>query len=263
MKTRILTIILFTLLVNAMYSNIVILNGLTHVYTGSTGETITGEVILINSSDQEQRVTFELNEAIFSCTSNRIFIKDKFHQQSSSKWFSANLMDKLLAPREKYVYKFSIKIPNDKSLKGSFWSMLMVNVEKPIKEESLNTKIGLDTKIRYAIGLLTNVNAFDNINLDFSNINLKEDSNSPKKELEVKVLNESLFIEGVKLSLEIYDNKGIKIQETETDRNMVFPGFCRDFKFDVSVLPNGEYNCVLIADARREFVGTNISLSIK
>ena len=262
MKTRILTLILFAFCIVYSYSNVVVINGLTHVYSGSSGETIKGEVILLNSSEDEQRVTFDLSEAIFSCTSDRIFSKDNSHDQSSTNWFEGNLMERILAPKEKYVYRFNIAIPNNEELKGSFWSMLMVNIEKPIRKETKGN-IGIDTKVRYAIGLLTNVNSYEEINLEFEDINLKEDINTAKKELEVKILNESLFVEGTRLSLEVYNKDGVKVHEAVTGRNMVFPGFCKNYKIDISELKKGEYECVLLADSREEFFGTNISLTIK
>lgn len=260
MKTRLLTLAIFIIFINtAMYSNVVIINGLTHVYSGASGQVIKGEVVLINNSTKEQKVSFELNDAIFSCSENRIFTKDKTHQQSSNTWFNANLMEKVLASKEQYVYRFTINIPEDSTLKGSFWSVLMVNVEKPIKKESRGN-IGLDTKVRYAVGLLTNVNSYDDLDIDFKNIILKDDE---VKKLEVKIVNNSLFIEGTKLSLEVYDTKGDKVLEFKTRRNMVFPGFCKDYLIDVSKLPKGDYKCVLLADSREEFIGTNVDLTIK
>tara|TARA_R110002050_G_scaffold116847_2_gene233395 strand:+ start:43159 stop:43950 length:792 start_codon:yes stop_codon:yes gene_type:complete len=262
MKAKITTLIFFIFCIYNAQSSVVVLNGLTHVYKGISGDVIIGEVILVNNSNIEQRVTFDLNDAIFSCSSNRFFTNETTHSQSSKDWFRAELMNKTLMPKEKYIYKYTITIPNDQNIKGSFWSMLMVNIEKPIKEEALNNNVGLDTKIRYAVALLTNVNSYDEVNLDFKNIDFNEDSNSAKKELNVKIFNESLFIEGVRLTLEVYNNEGIKIYESITDRNMAFPGFCKDYQLDISDLPQGEYECVLIADSREEFLGANITLTI-
>ncbi|WP_405379737.1 hypothetical protein [Maribacter sp. LLG6340-A2] len=262
MKTKILTVFTLFLIVTKTYCSVVVMNGLTHTYSGVSGDVITGEIVLINSADEAQRVTFELNDIIFSCTENRIFTSESTHSQSSVDWFSAELMDKTLRPKEKYIYRFTISIPSDQNLKGSFWSTLMVNVEKPIKEEALNSKVGLDTKIRYAVALLTDVNLKDEVNIDFKSIDLNNEDSQSKKELFVKVSNESKFIEGVKLTLEVYDQDGEKIYESETDRNMAFPGFCRDFKLDVSSLAIGEYECVLIAESREEFIGANITLTI-
>ncbi|MEP2279303.1 hypothetical protein [Maribacter sp.] len=262
MKTLFLTLITLFLTISKTYSSVIVTNGLTHSYSGVSGDVISGEVILINNSTEEQRITFELNDIIFSCTQDRFFTSETTHSQSSLDWFNAELMEKTLRPKEKYVYRFTITIPEDQNLKGSYWSTLMVNVEKPIKEEALNDKVGLDTKIRYSVALLTDVNLQDEVNIDFNTIDLNDLTINGKRKLDVKILNEGEFIEGVKLTLEVYNDNGDKIYEFETDRNMAFPGFCRDYILDLTSLEIGEYECVLIAESREDFIGANITLTI-
>jgi hypothetical protein len=169
-------------------------------------------------------------------------------------------MDLVLDPNEKYTYRFVINIPKNEKLKGSYWSAIMIDVDKPIKKDKISKTVNLDTKVRYAIGLLTNVNTYDEVSLDFQSIDIKK--NETKKNLEIKIINNSLFIEGVKLTLEVYDSEGKNILETTTKRSMVFPSFCKDFKVDISELSPGNYECILVADSRDEFAGTNISLTI-
>lgn len=263
MKTNHYFFIICFLLVQLMFSNVLVMNGLTHVYSGRSGETITGEVILINSSSIEQRVTFDLNDALFSCSKDRVFSDTESHSKSSRSWFMGNLMDITLAAKERFVYKFDIQIPKNQDINGSFWSVLMVNIEQPIKEETLNAQIGLDTKISYAIGLLTHVNSFEEMNMDFQSIDLIKDTDDFKKQLEIKLINESAFIEVVKLSLEVYNTHGDLVLTNNSKRVLNFPGFCKDYSLDVSELPIGEYECVLIAEAREEFIGTNFSLKLE
>lgn len=261
MKKIFLTLVLIASLGSSAFASVTIINGLTHMYNGNSGDVIEGEVVLINGSDIEQRVKFSINEAIFSCGANRIFTEKNPHLQSSSEWIDSGITERLLLPRERYVHKFKIRIPKDQSLKGSFWSVMMVYVERPIKEEMLNNSIGLNTKIRYAVGLLTNVNGYDQPNLDFEQVQLEDKTG--KKALGIKMKNDGAFIEGVKLSLEVYDANGNKVKVLETDRNLVFPGVCKDYIIDISDLPKGEYQCLLLAEARKEYVGTNISLTQK
>ncbi|TDE05910.1 hypothetical protein [Flavobacterium sandaracinum] len=248
------------LFINITYSSVIVVNGLTHIYTGASGSQIQGEIILLNNSDEEQTLNFSLNDAIFSCTENRVFSNSVTHENSSLKWFDGSLMNKILLPKERYTYKFMINIPKDMTLRGTYWTMLMIDIDKPIKKEKLAKNIGLNTKVRYAIGLLTHVNAFADVNLDFNRIDV--DKAEPNRNLKIKIENQNSFLEGVKLSLEVYDSTGEKVLESTTLRNMVFPGFCKDYVIDISTLPKGSYECLLVADTRGKFVGTNISLTI-
>ena len=263
MKTRINLIVIFIFLANSLFAGVAITNGLTHVYNAESGNIITGEIILVNTTEIEQRITFDLQDAIYSCSATRIFSKDQTHAYSSRKWFTASTMEKILQPKEKYVYRFSITVPKDKSLRGSYWSVVMVNVERPVDEGVVKNGVKLNSKIRYAVGLFTNVNSFDAVDLDFDGINLNQLENSDKKDLDIKMFNKSAFIQGVKLTLEVYNDKGVKVYEAKTGRNLTIPGACRNFKIEISDVPKGTYQCVLIADSKEEFVGTNVSLVIQ
>ncbi|MEQ6122527.1 hypothetical protein [Reichenbachiella sp. MALMAid0571] len=262
MKHLIALLIILSIASKAALASVSIMNGLSHMYNGNSGDVIQGQVVLVNTSDQSQRVKFELNEALFSCTSGRVFTEKSTHVQSSSTWFEGEVMEKVLSPREKYVYRFTIRIPEDPSLRGSYWTALMVSVEKPIREEIMNNGIGLNTKVRYAVGLLTNVNEFDEVTLDFEEVDLDTDSPKYKNELGIKIRNNGIFIEGVALVLEVYNDAGKRVAVFETDRNMVFPGVCKTYSLDISSLPAGKYECLLLADAREEFTGTNLSLQL-
>jgi len=260
MKTTVFFILtFFTIFFSS--ANVSVINGLTHVYSGTSGDLITGEVILINYSSKEQRVKFKIGEAIYSCTENRIFSFDQTHNRSSSTWIDSNVNEKILAPKEQYALKFTIQIPEDEVLRGSYWSVLMVSVDNPIKEEVIRNEIGLNTKIQYAVGLITNVNTTDDVNIDFNEVKSDKLSNS-KKNLKVKMINNGLFSEAVTITLEVYNQEGTKIREIKSKRLLVFPNVCRNFQIDIADLPSGTYECVLLADARESFVGTNLQLSI-
>ncbi|WP_341200441.1 hypothetical protein [Croceibacter atlanticus] len=261
MKLIATTIICFLFSLQVIHSNVVIINGLTHSFSGVSGQTFQGQIILANTSNEEQRVTFELNEAIYNCDQGRVFIANANHKNSSTAWFTSAVNSKVLAPKERFTYKYSITIPEDNTLNGSYWTTLMVNVDKPIKEEVV-ANIGLDTKIRYAVRLLTDVNINEEVLLDFESVNLNLNPINNKKQLDINVLNQSGFIENVKLSLEIYDSFGTKVLDTKTKRAKVFPEVCRNYSLDISGLKEGIYQCIVIADSRDEYIGTNISLEV-
>ncbi|MEP2278741.1 hypothetical protein [Maribacter sp.] len=252
---------LIFILLSSFYSfaNVAVVNGLTHIYSGTSGDVISGEIVLVNYSSSQERVTFELQEAIYSCDMDRRFTTLEKPVSSSSSWVTNNVNEHVLAPKEQYVLKFSIQIPKDTELQGSFWSVLMVSVEKPIKEEIVNDNIGLGTKIQYAVGLITHVNSFDEVNIEFEDV-LAPDVNN--KNLQIKLKNKGRFAEATELSLEVYNEQGDKIKEFTSKRLLVFPDLCRDYNLNLSELPKGKYDCVLIAESRESFTGTNLQLNI-
>ncbi|MDO7171534.1 hypothetical protein [Mariniflexile sp. AS56] len=261
MKSIALTFISFLFCVQVIQANVIVLNGLTHSYSGVSGQTFQGQVVLANTSNVDQRVTFSLSEAIYSCDAERVFAADVLHKNSATNWFESSIMDKVLGPKERYIFKYNITVPNDQALKGSFWTTLMINVEKPILEEVVSDfKIG--SKVRYAVRLLADVNINDDVQLDFESADIVLNTISTTRQLDIKIRNQNTFIENVRLSLEFYDVYGNLVLETETKRLKAFPETCKIFSLDISKLPVGTYQCVAIVDSRDEYVGTNLSLTI-
>lgn len=244
-----------------LQANVIVLNGLTHSYSGVSGQVFEGEVVLANTSTVEQRVSFSLNEAIYDCNKGRAFVEGVNHINSSTNWFNGAVSEKILEPKEKYIFKYSITVPSSTTLDGSFWTTLMINVDKPIREETV-ANIGLDTKIRYAVRILVDVNIPEDVNFNFKSINIKS-NNTSKRQLIIKVLNDSKFIENVKLSLEFYNKEGEKVYEIQTNRSKVFPKVCREFLIDISDLSIGVYQCLILADARDEYIGTQMDIAIR
>lgn len=252
-------VVFFFLATFSCFSNVSVVNGLTHMHSGSSGDVITGEVILVNYGTVPERVTFSIADAIYDCEKPRIFSEKVSHALSSASWVTNHVNERVLAPKEEYVLKYTIAVPKDAELSGSYWSVLMVSVERPIREESVHQNIGLDTKIQYAVGLITNVNSADSVQIDFADVLSpgKED-----KSLEVKIKNNGQFAEATTLTLEVYNQEGEKVKEYATKRLLVFPSVCRAYKLNISDLPNGEYECVLVAEARESFIGANLKLQI-
>ena len=96
MKLIATTIICFLFSLQVIHSNVVIINGLTHSFSGVSGQTFQGQIILANTSNEEQRVTFELNEAIYfihnpdsNDTIKRALYRLKFNEHFS--FFRGNL----------------------------------------------------------------------------------------------------------------------------------------------------------------------------
>ena len=262
MKSTILFITVLLFSISSAYSGVLIRNGLLHKFSGSDGSRMYGEVILVNTSSTEERISFHLNEAMFSCEQQRYFTSDTTHTRSSLAWFEGNLVDRVLAPKEKFIYKFSINIPQDQTLQGSYWSMLMVQVEKPFAQSQVGNALALSNQVRYAIALLTDVNpSKENIQIDFTDVKVETLGNN-QKQIAINIQNEDKYIEEVKLLLEVYDAEGNNVLKKETVTGFLFPSFCKHFTIDISELPKGNYECLLVAESREEYIGTNINLSI-
>lgn len=242
-------------------ANVTIINGLTKVNSGKPGENVQGEIIMINTSKTSQLIVFDFYDAIFSCEKDRAFEKDTMHSQSSKNWLNSTIKSMVIPAGEKFTYNYEIRIPSNKVINSTYWSVIMVSVEQPVASREIDNQIGVDSKIRYAVGIITNVNEREATRIKFAKVDLANKKTDAKRMM-VKIENEGSYMEGVQLELEIYNSEGELVKKIKTDRNMVFPGFCREYSLNLQDIESGVYECVLVANGSDEYIGSNIQLSL-
>ena len=227
-------------------ANVVVLNGLTHVHKSPSGQVITGVIKLKNTKNTEQRVIIYFNDLFQECGKETILTPDSSHPNSISKWFSTNINERVLKGKEEYELLYTINVPNDIDLKGSFWGVLMVEIEKPIKEDELEYGVKLESKVRYGIQIIADINERTPSELEFYNIKIDEVESS--KIINVDVQNKGIFFVQPTLVLEVFDENGEQVKKMEVKFKKIYPNSCKPFNLDISDLPKGAYTAVLVAD---------------
>lgn len=267
MKNNLNTFILLLLLVSSglSYANVIILNGLTHVHNGDKGKQIKGEIILQNLNKvNAQRVTVYLQDVLQSCDGKTEYSKLGSHSRSLGNWITFNTTEKLLNPNEKFVITYFINIPNDINIEnidyGSFWSALMVDVDKPIKEDN-QYGVQINSKIRYGVQIIANVGDRVNPEIQFEKIEIAKKATG-KHILDIVVRNNGLYLVQPTLILELFDKSGESIKKVEVSFKKVYPMNCKGFEIELIDVPVGDYDAVLVADYGGDIFGTNIALTI-
>ncbi|HKJ07338.1 MAG TPA: hypothetical protein VJ970_07735, partial [Flavobacteriaceae bacterium] len=162
-------------------------------------------------------------------------------------WLSTEVEEYVLKPKEEYELIYNIKVPEDADLKGSFWGVLMIEIEKPIKEDDLEYSVKLQSKVRYGIQIIADVNEKTTCELDFNNIQiLKTDELANAIEIEVKNLG-NFFVQPT-VVLDLFNEEGVKQKKIEVKFKKIYPNQCKLFTLDISKIPKGKYTGVIVAD---------------
>jgi len=227
-------------------ANVVILNGLTHVHKTNSGEIITGVIKLKNTKDSEQKVIIYFNDLFQQCGEETILTKDVSHDNSILNWFSTNINERVLKGNEEYELLYTINVPKNKTIKGSYYGVLMVEIEKPIKEDDLNYGVKLESKVRYGIQIIADVNERTTSELEFYDIKIEESESS--KIINVDIQNKGDFYVQPTLVLEVFNENGEQAKKMELKFKKIYPNSCKAFSLDISDIPKGAYNAVLVAD---------------
>jgi len=245
MKKSLIFLFLF-LSFQASNAGVVILNGLTHVHQSASGQLITGVIRMKNTDAREQRVIIYFNDLFQECGKGTVLTADMTHKNSIKNWLTTNVNEHVFKANEEYELIYTINVPNDVEIDGSFWGILMVEVEKPIKEDELEYGVKLESKIRYGIQIIADINKRTPSELEFYDIKIEEPDGN--KLINVDLKNLGTFYVEPTLVLEVFNDKGEQQKKEEVKFKKVYPNSCKAFTLDISDLPKGAYTAVLVAD---------------
>lgn len=238
-------------------ANVIILNGLTHTHETESGKLVTGVIKLKNTKESEQRVIIYFNDLFQHCGEKTKLTNDQTHSRSLKEWLSTEVDEYVLKPKEEYELIYNINIPENVDLTGSYWGVLMVEIEKPIKEDNLEYSVKLESKVRYGIQIIADVNSKTICELDFNNIQiLKTDEGANAIEIEVKNLG-NFYVQPT-VVLDLFNEEGVKQKKLEVKFKKIYPGQCKLFTLDISEIPKGKYNGVIVADYGEDMYAIDI-----
>lgn len=256
MKKLIFVIALF--FIQLSFANVIILNGLTHTHKSKSGSVVTGVIKLKNTKDTEQRVLIYFNDLFQNCGEETNLTAKKTHLKSIREWISTDINEYVLQGKEEYELVYSINVPNDSLLEGSYWGVLMVEVEEPIKEDDLDYSVKLQSKVRYGVQIITDIKENTNPELDFYNVEIKKDENNVPSAIIVDAQNLGIFYVEPTIILEVFNEEGEQAKKLEVKFKKIYPESCKIFTLDISDLPKGTYSGVIVADYGQDMYAIDI-----
>lgn len=242
--------------------NILVMNGLTHEHVAIQGESKREVIELKNISDTQQSVQLYQRDYWYSYTGETKHDEPGTMERSNAKWISINPVFLTLAPNETALVEFTVTVPKVDSLVGTYWSVIMVEGLNPPDTTQSQRGIKINTVIRYAIQVITNIGDTGERNLSFLNFNLKKEE--AQTNLEVDIMNTGQRVLRLDTNLETYGSNGESAGVFKAEKRKLYPGTSAKITLDMTKLKPGKYSGVLIADCGDDYVyGSNLTLEIK
>ena len=242
------------------FSKVIVLSGLTNIHSGEQGNLVQGEIHVQNIGDKNERIIIYLNDLIQDCHTAASYDVPGTHPRSSGLWMELSANEKILAPKEEFFIKYQINIPDEESILGSYWSMLMIEIADPIKEDQLEYGVAMDSKIRYGIQVITNVGREDGSEIEFITVELNK--NEEGHLVVATAENMGDFLVTPTVVLELYGETGDLVYKTEVPFKKVYPKSCKSFEVPIEKLASGSYAALLVADYGKDLYGTNLQIDI-
>lgn len=258
-------IILFLFIVfiaNRADAGIVILNGLSHEHQVQSGESYRGTIELQNTGISGKDVRVYIRDYWFSYSGENRHDQGGTIARSNAGWITYTPELLTLDSSEVATISFEVNVPDIDTLKGTYWSVIMVEGVTPPDTSNISQGVKINTAIRYAVQIISNVGTDANSDLQFLGMELGKDEG--ENILNVAVENIGELMLRPEISLELFDADGNSVSTIKSEQRKTFPGTSIMSTLVLEGIKPGNYTGVLIADCGEDrLFGSNLSIELE
>ncbi|MCJ7579640.1 MAG: hypothetical protein MUP98_03790 [Candidatus Aminicenantes bacterium] len=229
-----------------IYAEIRVIGDLTHTQNAQPGETYETRIVIKNFGDQETGIKVYQRDFSYNSEASQFFYEIGTQKRSNAGWITYSPLQGKIFPFETTEILCSIHAPEDKTLVGTFWSLIII--------ESSFAK-------RYAIQIITHIGLTGTVQVEFVNTELVREKESISLHVDVKNTGERLI--SPLLYVEFYDEEGEFVSKIEGGTWRIYPDTSVRYRVDVTSLPAGVYRAMILVDNLDEHVfGTEFLLDL-
>lgn len=231
-------------------AQIMVVGGSVQEREAAPGERYTGEIRLRNQGTEATPVRVYQTDYLFYADGTNLYPDPGSHARSNGGWMTVSPTDLVVPGGEEVGVTYQVTVPARSGLGGTYWSMIMVEPTEPISdapEDPDRPAIGVRTVVRFGIQVATHVagEAEHRLRLGDPRVTVQDDGG---RHLRFELVNEGDVGYRPKVSVEMYDGTGVLVATLEAQRGLIYPGTSALQRFDLSDLPGGSYEAVVVVD---------------
>jgi len=226
-----------------------------------------GYIEVMNPMDAIEEIKVYQADYLFFADGRNLYGEPGQLPRSNARWITWSPQQATIPPGETLRIRYSIQVPDDTALLGSYWSMLMVEPVPRASPESSQSDpakpgIGFVERIRYAIQIATHIGDTGARTLTFAQVRLSQESD--RHVLSVDVENPGERMLEVNLWVDLYNPAGGFVGKFTGGQRRTYPGTSVRFNVDLFGLEKITYSSLIVADCGGEDVfGANVSLVLE
>ena len=255
------------LIPSAAKAGISVIGGLTHQKKAAPGEIYKGSILLKNGGTEPEEIKIYQTDYLFHFDGTNDYGSPGKTERSNADWISFNPHQLIIPPDGTITVNYTVKVPSDTNLVGTYWSMLMVegipkNSPLSTQPEEDKAKVGITQIMRYGIQMVTQISNSGERKLNFLETKLlKEDK---KRILQIDMENTGQWWLRPSVWVELYGQDGRYIGRFDGGRKRIYPGTSVRDKVDLSNVPEGKYKALVVADSGGDYIfGANYTLKFE
>lgn len=243
-----LTTIFFTILaISYSQASVEVIGSLRHVFNCNPGEVVKGQIKIQNGDAKDQEVRIYQTDYLFNNKDQTFYDEPGANKRTNAGWIEYAPKTVVLKSKESSMVDFEIKVPASDTLKGTYWSVIMVEGVEPI-DPNTSGDLSIRTATRYAVQVINEINEKGVGKLKFSEPTLQKVEETKKLYLMVDLQNEGDHYISPELTMELFDDSGVLVKKITASRKGMYPGTSTRFKLDLEGVPAGKtYSAMIVA----------------
>lgn len=256
MKKQLLLLVLCLGLCERGAANVIVVGSLARQKTLKTGEAFDGVIYLKNSEKEPTEARVYQSDYRHYADGRDDFSDPGTNPRSNASWITISPTRVKIRPGETIAVHYKGKAPADQNLRGTFWSMIMIEptaVPAPIilgKDQQI--AMGISTLVRFGVQIATDIGNGGERNLRVLNKTLTQRNGKRVLQLDVENSGENLLVPAI--SVELFDHTGASIGRFEGGRPRIYPTCSIRSIVDLNDVPAGKYAAMVLLDNGDEHV---------
>ena len=211
------------------------------------GQRYVSSITVRNLTAEPQPVRIYQTDYRFSADGTSNFDSAGTVARSNAAWIRPSASSVTIPPMADVVLSYAVTVPAIDSLRGTYWSTIMVEGQPRLPPQARRGQIGLGAVFRYAVQVATHLPTAGTRKVRLTRRGLLTDSTGARV-LDVVVENTGERAYRPNLWVELYDGRGTLRKRIEQQRGLLYPGTSVKQRFSFGALPAGVYKALVFAD---------------
>jgi hypothetical protein len=239
----------------AVRAQIAVLSSTVEEKIAAPGEKYTGTIVVSNPGSQPQTARIYQTDYRFASDGTAHYDDPGSSPRSNAAWITPQASRIVVPPNSQVAVPYSISVPRADSLRGTYWSLIMVEGAPSETAGSVAGKpmLAVGAVMRYAVQLATHIQNTGTRTVKFETPSaVKTAAGTAALDVDMTDSGERAF--RPTLWVEVYDAQGTLRAKAKQTRGLLYPGTSLHQHFDLGTLPSGTYKAVIFADTGEESV---------
>ncbi len=246
------TLALCVLLVPCCQAQISVQGGLTHEFVVRPGQSYTGDIVITNNAGTSTGLEVTQTDYFFLADGSNVYGEPGSVPLSNAEWINLFSPPRAVAPRERISIPYRIDVPDDPSLAGTYWSMVMIATLATPAEATAEGEIAIHQVFRYGIQIVTHIGDTGERKISILDVKLIREEEGPVLQLDVENTGERWVRPSA--WVELYDEQGATVGRVESSQLRIYPGCSVRHRFVLSEVTSGHYKALVVFDNGDEYV---------